>query len=53
VIVVRTLLFWGGVTFVERSGSAVAKGVLGATLAASLLALWFGLGVLEGGYHGD
>jgi hypothetical protein len=57
VIVVQTLLFWGGMTLVERSESVVARGVLVAILAASLVALWFGLwfgfGILEGGYQGD
>jgi hypothetical protein len=38
-LVIEVLLFWGYVVLVERSGSAVVRGVLGAGLVATLLAM--------------
>jgi len=42
-LVIEVLLYWGYVNLVDRSGSVVVRGVLGATLVATLLAmgLWW------------
>ena len=42
-LVIEVLLYWGYVNLVDRSESVVVRGVLGATLVATLLAmgLWW------------
>ena len=50
VLTLQVLLFWCYMVLVERSGSIVVRGVLGAVFVAAMLGLWVALSTLIGGY---
>ena len=50
VLTLQVLLFWCYMVFVERSGSIVVRGVLGAIFVAAMLGLWVALSNFLGGY---
>jgi uncharacterized BrkB/YihY/UPF0761 family membrane protein len=50
ILTLQVLLFWCYMVLVERSGSIVVRGVLGAVFVAAMLGLWVALSNLLGCY---